>query len=181
MESLYKQEYDISNIQENVEMVVYSSVCFFIPFLMGHPQLLVGTLVNASLILGSLNLKSHKLLPVIILPSIGVLSKGAIFGPFTIFLLYMVPFIWIGNFILVFAFKKFNLQLKLNKWLTLLIGAAMKTAFLFIIALVLVKLDILPPIFTTTMGLFQFYTAILGGILALGIHGLKKKGLEKYK
>ncbi|MBC8444270.1 hypothetical protein H8D83_01660, partial [Candidatus Woesearchaeota archaeon] len=116
-----------------------------------------------------------KLLPIIILPSLAVLTKGLIFGPFTIFLAYMIPFIWIGNAILVFTFKKFNLQKKLNKWITLLFASAFKTAFLFSIAYLFIKIGILPAVFLTAMGLFQFYTAIMGGILAFSIHSVKKK------
>ena len=171
MEYLNKQDYKLGFLQENIEMVVYSIVCFFVPFLMGHPQLVVGVIVNAALVMAGLNLRSYKLLPVIILPSLGVLSRGIIFGPFTIFLVYMIPFIWIGNSILVLAFKYFNL----NKWLTLGIGAAMKTAFLFLAAFVLVKIGVLPALFLTTMGLFQFYTAVAGGVLALGGQAIKKR------
>ncbi len=175
MEYINKQDYGLSFLQENIELVIYSVVCFFVPFLMGHPQWLVGTIVNSSLVLAGLNLRNYRILPVIILPSLGVLSRGLIFGPFTIFLVYMIPFIWIGNIILVWAFKYFNLGKKVNKWLTLGIGAAMKTAFLFATAFVLVKLGVLPVVFLTAMGLLQFYTVIAGGILALGVHKVKAK------
>ena len=175
MKYLFIQEYPLTYIQENIELVIYSLICFFVPFLMGKPQLVVGTIVNASLILATLNLKFYKLLPIIILPSLAVLTKGLIFGPFTIFLAYMIPFIWIGNALLVFTFKKFNLQKKLNKWITLLFASAFKTAFLFSIAYLFIKIGILPAVFLTAMGLFQFYTAIMGGILAFSIHSVKKK------
>ena len=174
-EYIYKQDYNIKNIQENVEMVVYSAVCFFIPFLLAHPQLLVGSIVNASLILAAFNLKSYKMLPVIMIPSLGVLTKGLIFGPFTIFLIYMIPFIWIGNSILVYAFKKLHLHRKVNKWVTLVIGTLAKTAFLFGAAFVLVKVGVLPAMFLTAMGLLQLYTALLGGVIAFSIQGIKKR------
>lgn len=170
-----KQDYVLGYVQENIELIIYSVICFFAPFLIGHPQIVVGVLVNAALVLAALNLKDVKLLPVIILPSLAVLSRGMIFGPFTIFLVYMIPFIWVGNAILVWTFKKFNLDLKMNKWITLGIGSALKTVFLFGCAFVLVKFGILPVLFLTTMGIFQFYTAILGGILAFGIHSVKKR------
>lgn len=172
-----KSDYALSTLQENIETVFYAAVCFFVPFLMGHPQLLVGIIVNASLVLCALNLKWYKTLPVIMLPSLGVLSKGLIFGPFTLFLLYIVPFIWLGNAILVFAIKKirFSNKFKYNRSFALLIGAIMKTAFLFVSALVLVKLSILPTIFLTTMGLMQFYTALIGGGIAIGIQYAKNK------
>jgi len=175
MKYLNIREYNYSNLQETIEMVLYSLVCFFAPFAIGHPQLLVGVLVNAALIMAALNLRSYKLLPVILLPSIGVLTKGMIFGPFTIFLIYMIPFIWIGNAILVYSFKKFNLEKKMNKWLTLAIGVVLKTGFLFSIAFVLVKLSVLPAIFMTTMGLFQLYTAVLGGVLAFSLQAVKRR------
>ena len=60
IEYLNKQEYKFGFVQENVEMVVYSVVCFFVPFFIGHPQLIVGIIVNASLVLAALNLRSYK-------------------------------------------------------------------------------------------------------------------------
>jgi len=174
-EYLKKKEYKFGHVQENIEMIIYSAICFFIPFFIGHPQLIVGVIVNASLILAALNLRNYRLLPIIMLPSLGVLSRGIIFGPFTVFLIYMIPFIWIGNSILVYTFKLLNLEKKINRWVTLLIGSITKAAFLFAIAFLFVNLGILPKLFLTTMGIFQFYTAILGGITAFGIQAVKKK------
>ena len=108
------QDYVLGNVHQYFEMVIYTAVCFFIPLFLGHPQIVVGIVVNAMLIAASLNLKGYKLLPIIIMPSLGVLSRGMLFGPFTIFLVYMIPFIWIGNGILVFAFKWLKLHLKMN-------------------------------------------------------------------
>jgi hypothetical protein len=174
---IQKQDYNLGFLQENIELVIYSLICFFTPFLIGHPQLIVGVIVNAALILAALNLKDYKLLPVILIPSIAVLSRGLIFGPYTIFLVYMIPFIWIGNAILVWSVKKFNLGNKLNRWLVLVLGAGAKTIFLFLCAFIFVKIGILPALFLTSMGLFQFYTAIMGGILAFGLQSAKKRFL----
>jgi hypothetical protein len=171
MEYVNKQDYKLGFVQENIEMVIYSVVCFFAPFMIGHPQIVVGVLVNAALVMAGLNLRNYKLLPVIIMPSLGVLTRGLIFGPLTIFLVYMIPFIWIGNSVLVYAFKR----LKMNKVMTLIIGSIVKAAFLFSAAFILVKLNVLPALFLTTMGMFQFYTALLGGALAFGVHYSKKK------
>lgn len=175
MEYVNLQEYSFGYVQENIEVFIYSAVCFLVPFLIGHPQLVVGVLVNAALILASLNLKGWKLLPVVILPSIAVLSRGLIFGPFTVFLLYMIPFIWISNWILVWSFKKFNLGLKLNRWSVLGIGTSLKAGFLFGSAFLLVKFGVLPVLFLTTMGLLQVYTAVAGGLLAFGVQFGKRK------
>lgn len=172
---LQKQDYNLGYLQQNIEMIIYSLICFFAPFLLGHPQIIVGAVVNAALIMAALNLKDYKLLPVIIIPSLGVLSRGIIFGPYTIFLIYMIPFIWAGNAIFVITFKKLNLGLKFNKWVTLGVGSLLKTAFLFSSAFIFIKIGVLPPMFLTTMGLFQLYTALLGGVLAFGAQAVKKR------
>jgi len=169
------QDYVLPNIYQNFEMILYSVVCFSLPLFIGHPQIVVGVVVNALLITAALNLKGAKLLPVIIVPALGALSRGILFGPFTIFLLYLIPFIWIGNTILVFAFKWLKLHLKQNYWVTLIIGSAAKAGFLFAIAFILFKLNIIPVIFLTAMGTLQLTTAIIGGIVAFGIHEVKKK------
>ena len=161
--------------QQVIELVAYSFIAFFIPFFVGHPQLLVGTAVNMALILSSIYLKRNFLLPVIFMPSIAVLSRGLIFGPFTIFLLYFIPFIWIGNFILALFFKGLYLKKKTNYFITLLSGSFAKAFFLFFIALLLFKLNLIPEIFLKTMGILQFTTAIFGGIAAFAIIKSREK------
>ncbi|MFH2028318.1 MAG: hypothetical protein ABIJ08_04230 [Nanoarchaeota archaeon] len=168
-------EYKLEHKQELFEITIYTIVSFFLPFFIGHPQIVVGVLVNSLLISSALNIKGYKLLPIIIAPALGALSRGMLFGPFTIFLLYMIPFIWIGNAILIYSFKWLNLDKRLNYWITLVIGSILKSAFLFAIAFILISLKILPTVFLTTMGIFQLYTAILGGILAFGFQKSKKK------
>lgn len=169
------QEYFIKNSYQHLEMFVYSLIGFFIPFIISHPQIVVGITVNTMLILAALNIKNYKLLPIITLPSIGVLTKGLIFGQFTIFLLYMIPFIWIGNTILVYCIKLFKLKLKLNYWPALIISAMFKTGFLFSTAFILFKLNLIPVMFLTAFGIMQIITALSGGIAASIIHNTKKK------
>ncbi len=168
------QDYKLGYLQENLEMVIYAAICFFVPFFMGHPQIVVGVVVNAALIMAALNIRDYRLLPITIFPSLGVLSRGLIFGPFTIYLVYMIPFIWLGNAILVYSFKRFNLGMGLNKMVTLVLGAVLKTAFLFGSAFILVKLAILPPVFLTAMGLMQLTTALIGGAIALTAQRVKR-------
>lgn len=169
------QEYFIRNSYQYFEMFFYSLLGFLIPMFIGHPQLFVGITVNTMLILTALNLRDYKLLPIIILPSLGVLSRGLIFGPFSIFLLYMIPFIWIGNTILIYSIKLFKLKLKLNYWISLVISSLLKTGFLFISALIMFKLGLVPVIFLTAFGIMQAITAFSGGIIAFGIQKTKKK------
>ncbi len=168
------QDYALGYVYENIEMVVYSVFCFFIPFFIGHPQVFVGIAVNALLITAALNMKGYRILPVIILPSLGVLSRGIVFGPLSKFLIYFIPFIWIGNSILVFSFKHFRLKKKNNYLLTLVIGTVLKSGFLFLAALLLYSLSIVPAPFLVAMGAMQAVTAFSGGIAAYGLHYTKK-------
>ncbi|MBD3262217.1 MAG: hypothetical protein GF334_11225 [Candidatus Altiarchaeales archaeon] len=162
-----KQEIRLTTLQQNLHFTAYAAACLLAPFLLGHPQFLVGAAVNAALVLAGLNLKTKKILPIVLLPSLGVLARGLIFGPFTVFLVYLMPFIWVGNLILVGAFKKLHLNLKVNKIVTLGIGAAAKAGFLYASALMLSQLQIIPKALTIAMGPIQLSTALVGGALAL--------------
>ncbi len=147
-----------------VEMLLLSSMGFLISFTLGHPQLLVGAVVNAFLIRSALSLKSHKVLPIIFTPALGALARGILFGPFTVFLVYLLPFIWAGNLILV-CFFKMKIRNKYNYLATLLAGSLAKAGFLYGAAFVLYSTSVIPSVFLTAMGSIQLTTAILGGVL----------------
>ncbi len=144
-------------------------------FLLGHPQWLVGSIVNAVLVLAALNLKKTAILPIILLPSLAVLAQGLIFGSFTFLLIYLIPAVWIWNFLLVWGMKYFHLHKGLNKWLSLWISGVLKVAMLFVFAWILVSMWVLPELFLTTMWAFQLYTVLAGGIAAIGLnYGIRK-------
>ncbi|MFH0927793.1 MAG: hypothetical protein V1822_04400 [Candidatus Micrarchaeota archaeon] len=168
-------EYELSLVQENMELMVYSILAFFVPFFLAQPQLIVGSIVNFALVLGALNMKGWKILPVILLPSIGVLFAGVIFGGLTPSLVYMVPFIWAGNAILVLSIKGLALWKKMNKALALVVGAILKSAFLFASAYVLFSFGIVPGALLAAMGILQIQTALGGGFAALILHDEKRK------
>ena len=124
------------------------------------------------------------------MPSLAALARGLLFGPTTVFLYYLIPFIWFGNLVLVSVFNKsstFNHEvlnpmakpqgiLKVldkihsenNKrfFPAVMLSATAKTAALYLPTLLLVKIKILPALFLTTMGSVQLSTAVIGGILA---------------
>jgi hypothetical protein len=173
----YEGIYNIKNIEENIQTVLLSCIGFFLPFIIGHPQILIGVIVNAMLIIGATYLKGHKMLPLILLPSLGVLTAGIIFGSYTVYLLYLVPFIWLGNSVYVYVYKFFNVEshgLK-NNVIGIGIASLLKAGLLFGITFVLVRFAIVPSIFLTAMGLLQLTTALIGGVVAIGI----VKGREK--
>lgn len=174
-DSLFRQDYSLTRIQEYVEMALYATISFSLPFLLGHEQLLVGSVVNCALVLAALNLKGSRLLPVIILPSIGAYLAGLIFGASSPALLYMLPFIWAGNALFVLAMKWLVLDRKANRAAALGIGATAKAAFLFLSALALLSLSVVPAAFLAAMGVFQLATALAGGAAALAIQGAKRR------
>jgi len=161
----YERAYILKEKHEFLELCVLSFLSFAIPFFIPGPQLLTGTLVNSFIIFAALRFKGKSILPVILLPSIAAFTRGILFGPFTIFLAYLIPFIWIGNAILLFSLKYLYIKLNKNYFLSLLAGALLKSSFLFASAFVLYNTIQLPAVLLDAMGILQFITAILGGIL----------------
>jgi len=176
---MHEQDYLISNYHELIETVVYSVVVFMVPFLLGHPQYVVGVIVNMALVLAAFNLRDGRLLPVILLPSIAVLSRGLIFGPFTMYLVYIIPFIWMGNFLLVYAVKRFGVSGRKHSvgkdFLSLGIGTAIKAGFIFAGAYLLFSFAVIPKQLLVPMGIIQVVTAAIGGTLAIGVQKIKKR------
>lgn len=179
---MYKEENQIKAealslpliLTDKMAAMVFSgifSLSFFVPFLLGHPQWLVGTIVNACLFLSAIFLPKKFFLPLIIFPSLGVLARGLVFGPFTPFLIYFLPFIWLGNLLLILAFKKFYYS---NYFFAIFAASSLKYLFLFLIANIYFKLHFAPAIFLQAMGTNQLLTAISGGFVAYAIINLWK-------
>jgi hypothetical protein len=151
----------------------FLSLSFLIPLFVSGPQLLTGTLVNAFLFLSVSQSSSKRLLPIIILPSIGAVLNGILFGVFTPFLLYFLPFVWIANYVLIVAFQQ---SMKHSSFpMAVVISAVLKCTVLFLIAYVLTYTKVVPMMFLQAMGLIQLTTALIGGLLAFLIHKLISK------
>lgn len=157
------------------QVIGYSllATSFLIPFLISGPQLLTGTIVNTLLFLFVSQSSSKKILPIVVLPSIGAVLNGILFGKFTVFLLYFLPFIWIGNYVIIQSFS--SLLKKNSFFISVLVSSFFKFIVLFSVAYFFTTVKIVPTVFLQLMGLFQLYTALMGGILALGIHKIITK------
>ncbi|MGV8176422.1 MAG: hypothetical protein ACP5NX_01320 [Candidatus Bilamarchaeaceae archaeon] len=165
-EYLHKEEKSGIHISENAKITLFTTLAFAVPFVFPEPQLLTGIVVNALLVLSALNVRNgKKLLPIVMLPSIAAAMRGALFGPFAIALVYMIPFIWAGNWILVSAVR----VLRENYAKSILVGAFAKSAFLFLCAFALSSFGLVPSAFLFAMGALQLVTAGCGGILAKGV------------
>ena len=151
-------------VNKELVLVFYLLSVILITLLVSHQQLIVGTVVNSLLFFTSYKLSEKSYLPIAVFPSIVAVFQGLLFGKLTIFLIYFLPFIWLGNYFLMIISKRLS-------WL---IGIIVKVLFLFLIANLLVNLKIVPKIFLTSMGLFQLVTAVLGYSLYLLISKLFK-------
>jgi len=179
----YEKLIDLTSLTANIdscklkwagELGVLSSVAFFVPLMLSN-QLITGMAVNASLVGGSLYLKKRNLLPLMVLPSLGVLARGIIFGPMTMYLVYMLPFIWLGNASLILSMKFFHLKMKRDYFSAALAGSAIKFALLVSTAFLLYSFGIIPVEFLAIMGAMQLVTALGGSAVFYPIHKVRKK------
>jgi hypothetical protein len=165
-----------SAISSTLEMTILSSIALLTPMFLKHPQILVGVIINALLIKGAFSLKKYQTLPLIILPSVGVVLGGYLFGGLIKFVFYMIPAIWASNALLVYLFKT---RTEKNYFTTLIFSAVAKTAFLFVIALAMYSLNLIPRALLIAMGYMQFITAVIGGGLVFIELNIEKWASQK--
>jgi len=147
---------------KKIELIIYL-FAFCVPMLLHGQQMLVGPIVNALLFIVARKLSWQKLWPVILLPSLAAIIQGVVVGPWTMFLIYLMPAIWLGNFSLVFIIKKFETT---NLIARIALASIFKAALIFVAAWVLVQLNLIPVALLPLMGMGQLLTALVGGGLA---------------
>jgi len=156
--------------------VLLYTVAFAVPLISHGPQLLTGAVVNMLLFIGASTLTRRQLAPLLVLPSIGAVFNGVLFGSLTPYLIYLMPFIWIGNGVLVGVTQV--LKDKVPELVSVGIASVAKALLLFAAAQVMFRFGMLPVIFLTAMGVVQLGTALVGGVMSLGAN---KVGLVKYE
>jgi hypothetical protein len=127
-------------------------------------QLITGTIVNASLIIGTVILSSRDGLLIGLLPSSIALATGLL-SPV---LAPMIPFIIVGNAILVLTLAYFK---NFNFWVGLGAAAILKFAFLYGSSTIVIGLLInkqVAPAVAQMMSWPQLFTAVAGGLVAFG-------------
>ncbi len=128
-------------------------------------QLVVGTIVNASIIIASLGFGLAGGLLVGVLPSTISLLGGLLPAP----LMPMIPFIITGNAMMALAVSSLGRR---NYWAGMVVGATVKFALLyaasaFILTAVLHRA--IPTSITAMMAWPQLLTAVLGGAVAFAV------------
>jgi riboflavin transporter len=158
------------NVRSLSEFIGLAGLAMFLPFFI-HLQWITGPIINAILILILFLSGIRSAMVVALVPSLMALAGGllpAILAP-------VVPFIMIGNVIFILTVDWFYDQVKdSNKgyWLGIILGAALKFAWLFLsvsfISRLLIKRELAVKV-AQMMSWPQFATAVMGGMIAWAI------------
>ena len=145
-----------------------------------NSQLIVGTIVNAALVTSAINLKGWaKILGVVTMPSISTILSGYVFGTASVYMVYMIPAIWLGNFALIYSYKLLMLGKNKHYFLAGVVGIVVKVAIIFALFNIINLFGVFPEKLIenlrNAMGLTQFITATLGVLVAFVIYKLEKK------
>ena len=145
-----------------------------------NSQLIVGTIVNIALVVSAINLKGWaKILGVVTMPSISTILSGYVFGTASVYMVYMIPAIWIGNFALIYSYKFLMLGKNKHYFLAGIVGIIVKVAIIFALFNLINLFGVFPEKLVdnlrNAMGMTQFITATLGVIAAFVIYKLEKK------
>jgi len=144
-------------------------------------QYLIGPMVNAALIYSGLRFKKlYNVIGIVLVPSVCVAILGAL-GINAIFMMYMIPFIWLGNMAIVLSFRFLSRRRYHTK---AIIGVGLKVAIIFCGFLVLQSLGAFPtPVaerLYTMMGVVQLITATCGAVIAYGAIKVTKVSKASY-
>jgi len=196
---LNKSIYDFSKKADIIQSVILGLIAFLVPTFLAklittvygaqsvitsNSQLIVGSVVNAALIVAAVNVKGwKKIIGIVTMPSISTILSGYVFKSASVFMVYMIPAIWLGNFALIYAYKFIMLGKNKNYFLAGLTGIVAKVAVIFGCFQILNVFKVFPPKIATNlqtaMGLTQLITASIGMIIAFIIYGIEKKKLSK--
>lgn len=147
-----------------------------------NSQYVVGSLVNTLLILAGVNTNGwKKVVGIVTLPSISALFGGLVLKTSSVYTLYMIPAIWIGNFAIIYLYRYLFVKKNLNYIVTSIISIIVKCTAIYSGFRLLVLANIIPgasKVFTAlnvAMGMNQLVTASIGAVIAFGIIMTMKK------
>lgn len=185
---LNQRVYNVSKVG-NILQVILISICMFliplvVPTMLGatfgaesvianNSQYIVGALVNSALIVSALTVKGWKsIIALVTVPSISALTSGLVLNVASIFTVYMIPAIWLGNMAIIYGIKYLHIQKNINYIVSVAIGIIAKVTLIFGgFNLLTVLINIPTPVsavLSTAMGINQVITAVIGSVLAYG-------------
>ena len=195
MEGIIKQTVrDFSKQNELAQTVVIALLAFLVPTFLaqllnvifgaesaiaGNSQLIVGSIVNTVLVITALNIKGWtKILFIVTMPSISTILSGYVFKSASVYMVWMIPAIWVGNFALVYVFKYIILEKKKNYFLATIIGIICKVTIIFGFFMILKAFNIFPEKIILNlqkaMSIIQLITATIGCIVSYGIYKIEQ-------
>lgn len=187
---LNKSAIDFSKKSEILQTIIIGIIAFIVPtflaawiqtifgkgsIIANNSQIIIGSIVNTALIMTAINIKGWKSTALVVtMPSISTILGGYVFGTASIFMVYMIPAIWVGNFALVYAYKAIMVAKSKNYFLAGIIGIAVKVAVIFGIFSILNAFGIFPTkivnTLQTAMSLTQLITATIGMVISFIIY-----------
>lgn len=186
---------DFSKKSEIVQTIIIAFLAFVVPTFLAqlintffgagsvianNSQIIVGTVVNTILVISALNLKGwNKTIFVVTMPSISTIMSGYVFKTASIYMVWMIPAIWLGNFVLILSFKYIMIKRNSSYFIAAIIGIIGKVAIIFGIFMLLKLFNIFPVKMISNlqkaMSLIQLITATLGSLFAFVIYKLENK------
>lgn len=190
---------DYSKVIDIMQILLIAICCLLVPtflaslltkvfgansWVASHSQIIVGSIVNTALIVTAINVKGwKKIVAIITLPSISAILGGYVFKTASVYMCYMIPAIWLGNFAIVYLYKLLLLDKNINYFLTGVMAIAVKVGVIFLGFSILNALNVFPnaKIVTTlqnAMGWTQAITAAIGMIISYTVYVANKVTLK---
>jgi len=159
--------------EKTLQLVSLTAIATIAPFF--HQQAITGSIVNATLFVAVLLFGVRGAILVGFVPSLIALAVGTL----PVLLAPMIPFIIIGNAILVIIFNGLKDR---NYWLGVILAGFLKFLFLFSTSTLLMGLFFKKEIaanIAVMMGWPQFFTAVAGGLMTYFLLKQNEKRTEK--
>lgn len=175
---LDKRRYEVSRLMEITEIILISLGLFLIPLLIPqffgtNSQYIIGTIVNCSLIVAGINIKGKKkLIGLVTLPSVAALTSGLVLNAASIYTVYMIPIVWLGNLAIIYSYRYLLVERNKKYMYASLVAILLKAGIIFLGFNTLVAVGTIPggskvaSVLFTAMGVNQLITAICGSLLA---------------
>lgn len=196
--TLNKTLYRFSEKSDFIQTIIIGLLAFLVPsflaqliktifgadsIITNNSQIIVGSVVNTALIISALNVKGwKKIIGIITMPSISTILSGYVFKTASVFMVYMIPAIWLGNFALIYFYKLIMLEKKQNYFLAGTVGIIVKVLIIFVSFEILNLFNIFPVKLVnnlqTAMGMTQLITAFIGMIISFIIYKFEKTKLN---
>lgn len=189
--------YKFSEKMDTIQTIIIGLIAFVVPTFLAklinvifgaqsviatNSQIIVGSIVNTALIISAINIKGwKKIIGIVTMPSVSTILGGYVFKTASVYMAYMIPAIWLGNFALIYAYKFIMLEKKQNYFLAGIIGIIVKVLVIFSSFKLINLFGIFPAKLVnnlqTAMGLTQLVTACIGMLIAFVIYQIEKKKL----